>query len=135
MSRKTAREIVMQYVYQMEVNNDFSTEKLLYYLDDGDINESDKIFIRESIDSIINNLEDIDKNIDLYLEGWKMERIPKVDLSILRVAINEIDYKENIPDSVAINEAVDMAKKYSTDDSYKYINGVLGSYHRSIGGK
>lgn len=131
MSRKSAREIVMKYVYQMQVTNDFALDKLSFLLESEELSESDSSFIDKSLESIITNLDQIDQAISENLDGWKVERIPKVDLAILRVAVNEIDYLEDIPDSVAINEAVDMAKAYSTDDSYKFINGVLGTYFRS----
>lgn len=131
MSRKSAREIVMKYVYQMQVTDDFALDKLYFLLESEELSESDSSFIEKSLESIITNLEQIDQAISENLDGWRVERIPKVDLAILRVAVNEIDYLVDIPDSVAINEAVDMAKAYSTDDSYKFINGVLGTYFRS----
>lgn len=131
MSRKSAREIVMKYVYQMQITNDFALDKLSFLLESEELSKPDSSFIEVSLESIITNLDQIDQNISKNLDGWKVERIPKVDLAILRVAVNEIDYMEDVPDSVAINEAVDMAKAYSTDDSYKFINGVLGTYFRS----
>lgn len=133
MSRKIAREVVMQFAYQMEINDDYSLDKADYLMDKDDLNEQDIEFIKLSISLLVENLESIDNKIGKYLKGWKVERIPKVDLAILRVAINEIDNINDVPDSVAINEAVDMAKSFSNEESFKFVNGLLGSYYRSLG--
>lgn len=133
MSRKIAREVVMQFAYQMEINDDYSLDKADYLMDKDDLNEQDIEFIKLSISLLVENLESIDNKIGKYLKGWKVERIPKVDLAILRVAINEIDNISDVPDSVAINEAVDMAKSFSNEESFKFVNGLLGSYYRSLG--
>lgn len=133
MSRKVAREVIMQFVYQMEVNNDYTIEGIENYLEVEELNNDDIEFIKSSISILLDKKDDIDNKIDTHLQGWKRERIPKVDLSILRVAINEIDNIKDVPSSVSINEAVDMAKRFSTDDSFKFINGLLGTYYRSLG--
>lgn len=133
MSRKVAREVIMQFVYQMEINNNYTIEGIENYLDLEELNKDDIGFIKSSISVLLEKKDDIDEKIDTHLQGWKRDRIPKVDLSILRVAINEIDNIKEVPKSVAINEAVDMAKRFSTDDSFKFINGLLGTYYRSLG--
>ena len=74
--------------------------------------------------------EEIDNIISSYLTGWKLGRIAKVNLAILRLAVYEIRYLEDIPDSVAINEAVELAKTYSGSEDSAFINGVLGSVVR-----
>ena len=79
------------------------------------------------------NLKEIDELIDRYSVRWKTSRLPKVDLAILRLALAEICYLTDIPVSVTINEAVELAKKYSTEKSSKFINGVLGSAARDAG--
>lgn len=75
--------------------------------------------------------EQCDQVIAQYAIGWKLNRIPKVTLSILRMALYEMDYAEEIPVSVTINEAVELAKKYSTKEDAAFINGVLGTYSRA----
>ena len=77
---------------------------------------------------VFENLSLIDQSIERYLKEWKINRLPKVTLGILRLAVGEIDYMDDIPDSVAINEAVELAKKYGGDDDSSYVNGVLGAY-------
>lgn len=75
-------------------------------------------------------IDELDELIKKYLKGWKLERIPKVNISILRLALYEIIYENGVPGKVAVNEAVELAKKYSGEDDYMFINGVLGSYLR-----
>ena len=75
-------------------------------------------------------IDELDELIKKYLKGWKLERIPKVNISILRLALYEINYEDGVPGKVAVNEAVELAKKYSGEDDYMFINGVLGSYLR-----
>lgn len=81
---------------------------------------------------ITENIEEIDNYIIANLEGWSINRLAKVDLSVLRLAIFEIMYRDDIPMEVSINEAIETVKKYSTDDAFKFINGVLGGFVRSI---
>ena len=90
------------------------------------------LYINDSVSTIKEHLEEIDKHIQDNLEGWSIYRLAKVDLAVLRIAIYEILYREDIPVEVSINEAVETVKKYSTEDSFKFVNGVLGSFVRSI---
>lgn len=75
--------------------------------------------------------EEIDEVIVKFSKNWKINRIPKVNLSILRVAIYEMTFVDDVPDSVAINEAVELCKKYSTKEDSAFVNGILGAYSRS----
>jgi len=75
--------------------------------------------------------EEIDTLISRYSTGWKLHRIPKVNAAILRIALYEMRFVEDVPDSVAVNEAVELSKKFSGSDDYAFINGVLGAYSRS----
>lgn len=79
----------------------------------------------------LENINTIDDIIAGYSKGWKLSRLPKVTLSALRIAVYEIDYVDNVPDSVAVNEAVEIAKKFGTKDDSAFVNGILGSYLRS----
>ncbi|MBQ9532072.1 MAG: transcription antitermination factor NusB [Eubacterium sp.] len=76
--------------------------------------------------------EKLDEIISEHSTGWKLSRISKVNISILRLAVYEISYVEDVPDSVAINEAVELAKKYSTKEDAGFVNGILGAYTRSL---
>ncbi len=80
---------------------------------------------------VCENKEALDEIISNYSTGWKLNRISKVNISILRLAVYEINYIDDVPDSVAINEAVELAKKYSSQEDAGFINGILGAYMRS----
>ncbi|MCT4621560.1 MAG: transcription antitermination factor NusB [Marinisporobacter sp.] len=126
MNRKLAREMAMKLIFQMDIQNDFSNERINKFL--GELPEDNqRDYIRELAECFINNKEEIDNRIEENAKGWKINRIAKVDLTILRVAIGEIYYMEDIPEIVSVNEAVEMAKTFSAEDSSKFINGVLGS--------
>lgn len=88
-------------------------------------------YAKEVFEGTVSHKEELDEIISTYSKDWKINRIPKVNLSILRLALYEIIYVENIPENVAINEAVELAKKYSGKEDSAYINGILGSYSRS----
>lgn len=89
----------------------------------------DTVYIKSVIDGVVEKIALIDEYIVKYSKDWPIERMSKIDLAILRVAIYEILYKEDIPSGVSINEAVELAKKYSHDDAGSFINGILGSVY------
>lgn len=130
MGRKLARESAMKLLFQMDVNNDFSSESIDLFFDNNDFTSDEKEYIIHTVNQIHEHIETIDSNIEKFALGWKINRIPKVDLSILRIAIYEILFREDIPVEVSINEAIDISKKYSTNESSKFINGLLGTIVR-----
>ena len=89
------------------------------------IKEEDREYIYRRLMDILSKLDEIDTKIDSVAEGWKISRMSKVDLTIIRLAEYEIAYDEDIPVGVAINEAVELAKKYGGDDSPSFVNGIL----------
>ena len=125
MTRSSARELLMQLLFQMEVQQDFSDELKNRYLSDVNGIENQLGYINGMFANIKENLEEIDATISQYSDKWKINRLPKVDLSILRVAVAEIRSADDIPREVSINEAVELAKKFSTEDGSKFINGIL----------
>lgn len=132
MGRKQAREGTMQLLFQMEINEDYSEEALNIYLENYTFDKLEKEYILSAISSIKENYDLIDSYIENHLEGWKIDRLAKVDLSVLRIAIYEILYRNDIPMEVSINEAVEIVKKYSSEESFKFVNGVLGSFVRTL---
>lgn len=132
MSRKQAREGAMKLLYQMESNNDFSDSGIALFLENFPFDEKEEKYIIESINTITEKLEDIDFHIKQNLESWSIHRLAKVDLAVLRISIYEILYRKDIPTEVSINEAIEIVKKYSNNDSFKFINGVLGGFVKSI---
>ena len=92
-----------------------------------DIEGKDQIYIETKIGSILKRLPEIDEQIHSICEGWRLERLGKPELAILRLAVYEITNDANIPTGVAINEAVELAKKYGEDKSKNFVNGILAS--------
>lgn len=135
MGRKQAREGTMKLLFQMSSTNDYSDEARDIYLTNFEFDELETNYIMDAIQTINENLDEIDKNIIAHLEGWSINRLAKVDLAVLRLAIYEIVYRKDIPLEVSINEAIETVKKYSSEDSFKFINGVLGGFVRSINKK
>ncbi len=126
-SRGKARELFMQMLFEMEAQNDFSEKIKEKYINE---NIDDKKFVdyfNALYAGITNNLSHIDQHIEQCSHKWKIQRMARVDLAILRLAAGEIFYIEDIPSRVSINEAVDLAKKFGTEDSGKFVNGILGN--------
>lgn len=88
-------------------------------------------YSKELLYGVYEKKDELDKVISEFSTGWKLARISKVNLSILRLAVYEINFVEDVPDSVAVNEAVELAKKYSSKEDGAFINGILGAYLRS----
>ena len=132
MGRKHAREGTMQLLFQMETTNDFSEEVLSSFLMNFSYTDMESKYINDSIYNIKENLETIDQYIKENLKGWSIERLAKVDLAVLRIAIYEILYREDIPVEVSINEAIEIVKKFSNNDSFKFVNGVLGGVVKKL---
>lgn len=132
MGRKQAREGAMKLLFQMDSLEDYSDEAMEVFLTNFIYDEMETDYIKNSIDTIKLNLEEIDKHITNHLEGWSIYRLAKVDLAVLRIAIYEILFRDDIPVEVSINEAIETVKKYSTEESFKFVNGVLGGFVRTI---
>jgi len=136
MSRKTAREVAMKLAFARLAGGEDTYESVL---EKSEIPESpceeDEEYALSVIEGIDANKEAIDAKISEIAIGWKIERMPKVDLCILRIAIYEMLYRKDIPLGVSINEAVELAKLFGGDRSPSYINGMLGTLARSIEGK
>ena len=102
------------------------TEQEVFYLNDlGEISDEDRTYIQGKVDAIRGKKVDLDSRIDGVADKWKTERMTKVDLTIIRLATYEMLYDEEVPTGVAINEAVELAKRYGTDQSPAFVNAVL----------
>ncbi|AOY77067.1 transcription antitermination factor NusB [Clostridium formicaceticum] len=129
MNRKLARELCMKVIFEMLMNKTYDKKLLKNYLSEEDeIEEIQATYIQTVITSTIEHLEEINRVIEKYAIGWTLDRIAKVDLAILQLALAEILYIEDIPYNVSINEAVELAKKYSSNESTSFINGILGKF-------
>jgi len=102
------------------------TEKINFYLESlKDISNREFTYIRKKTEDIFTQIEQIDEIIASISSGWKLNRLGKAELAILRLAVYEIKYDKDIPEKVAINEAIELAKRYGSEQSPKFINGVL----------
>lgn len=125
-NRKMAREMAVRFLFQIEFQKNNIKEQVENFLDSVEIEDYDKDYFLEIINGVINSLKEIDEIIESKAKDWTIDRMAKMDLPILRVAIYEMKHREDIPVSVSINEAVELAKKFSSDASSRFINGVLG---------
>ena len=121
----------MKLVYEWSLCGEENSETLHNIAVDTPLTEEDYVYITGVIAGIRQFVTRLDELIAKHAVGWSVERIGKVDLAILRLAVYEIDYRDDVPPAVAINEAVELSKRYGTDDSPAFINGVLGGYMRS----
>jgi N utilization substance protein B len=124
MVRREARKRALELLYQIEVTGQNSTEALENF---EKFRYEISSFSRQIIEGVIDNKTPIDELIDLAAARWTIKRMPLLDRNILRIAIYEILYEPEIPVSVSINEAVELAKIYGTPESSKFVNGVLGN--------
>ena len=134
MSRKEAREAAMQLVYQIGVSEVTAEEILKSYHENLEYNISDeeKEYIDDCVMGVEKNISDIDTRIEKYSKGWKINRIAKVDLAIMRLSIYEMLNREDVPNIVAVNEAIELAKKFGGENSSSFINGILGNIIKEL---
>ena len=133
MNRKKARELCMQLVYEMIIKNEFSMAGDHHYLEENPDDTGQDAYIQLLLLSVIEQQQELDRLIRSYAIDWEMERIARVDLAILQVALTEIMHLADIPSYVSVNEAIEMAKKFSTDNSSSFVNGILGTYLKDRG--
>ena len=128
MSRKQSREFAMQLLYQMELRGDddrYDQLELAFEESEQSYTIKERAYIENVVFGVFANLAELDAVVEDNARGWKLSRLAKIDLSILRLCIYEIKYRDDIPFNISINEAVELAKKYGTDDSSSFINGIL----------
>ena len=139
MKRREAREAVLCMLFDYSFQSEEKPEELLelylnHFYDKKDMSLSEELrsdnYFSKTYFGVIANLAEIDEVIEKCSEKWSKNRISRISVSILRIAIYEIMYCSDIPTEVSINEAVELAKKFDTDDSYTFVNGVLGAATR-----
>ena len=130
MSRRELREQIFKMLFRIEFHEGMEMEEQmqLFLEEEEEISKEDSEYIRNKYENIVEHLEEIDASVNEKAKGWKTSRMAKVELSLIRLAVYEIQYDEDIPAGVAINEAVELAKKYGADSSPAFINGVLAKF-------
>ena len=126
-ARRKARGLALQALYEVDSTGHEVEGVVTHLLADGGLSEENGAFVRELVSGVIQNKEKIDLNIQNFAPAWPIEQIPVVDRNILRLAIFEILLDNKVPVKVAINEAVELAKTFGSDNSSRFVNGVLGS--------
>lgn len=130
MTRRQLRENVFKMLFRVEFHDDKELpEQLILFEDELEpISEDEKIYMTNKYKDIYAHIEELDAAINEVSKGWKTIRMGKVDLTLIRLAVYEIRFEEEIPIKVSINEAVELAKKYGTDDSPAFVNGILAKF-------
>lgn len=132
MTRKQMRDQLYRMLFQLDFHqSDELKEQVSLFLEDlTDISDADKAELQAKFEGAAEKVEQLDALIDEKSSGWSVKRLAKADLTVLRLALYEILYDEKVPDGVALNEAVELAKKYGEDKSSRFVNGVLASIVR-----
>lgn len=127
MSRREIREQIFKLLFRTEFyeESDMPEQLALFFEELDQREEKDTEYIQKKYNDIMEHLTEIDAMINEVAEGWKTSRMGKVDLTLIRLATYELKFEEDIPTGVAINEAVELAKAYGTDDSASFVNGIL----------
>ncbi|MBI6037683.1 transcription antitermination factor NusB [Clostridium perfringens] len=134
MNRVKSREYLLQLAYQMEITSETALETFNSFMENEDISKDDLdlAYIKSGLSGIEENKEKLDSLIESQLVKWKLNRISKVNLSILRISTYEILFAEDVPGKVSINEAIELCKKYSDNKSVSFINGVLDKVYKNM---
>ncbi|GIP48484.1 hypothetical protein D3C76_185430 [compost metagenome] len=142
MKRRLAREIAVQSMYQMEMNEVDANEAVTMLLTEAmEENESEvelsdidatRAFVLELINGTWSRKDAIDALLEDYLKGWQISRLSKVDRQVLRLATYEMIFRDDVPGKVAVNEAIELAKHFGTAESGKFVNGVLGKMIQDV---
>ncbi|TYP77864.1 transcription antitermination factor NusB [Paenibacillus methanolicus] len=137
MKRRLAREIAVQSLYHMEMNEVTAADAVNMLADEARDDENEigasaadmsaiDVYVRELVHGVIEHKQALDDILQTYLTGWQVDRLSRVDRQILRLAAYEMVYRTDVPPKAAINEAIELAKHFGTDESGKFVNGVLG---------
>jgi N utilization substance protein B len=133
MTRNKMRESLMKLIYQADVRNEYLYD---FFTNAYELMEDRTAVNNQYFETVVKSFLDyktvIDQDISENLKKWDIDRLGKVELSILRLAVTEMRYLDDIPHKVSINEAIELAKQYADDQAPKYINGVLASILKKI---
>ena len=130
MSRRQARELAFQTLFQIDLGRNAPEFALRYVASENELAENVRDFLTDLVNGTCRHAREIDELLGRFSEGWPLERMSGTDRNILRMALYELVYREDIPVGVTVNEAVELAKQYGDDDSGKFVNGILGNIIR-----
>ncbi len=131
MTRREARELILQTLFEVTFHEAEERVELINNRTES-LKGKMKAFVVEEIEGVLENEEQLDTILEGYLKNWSLSRIAKIDYILLKMAVYEMQYIEDIPNKVAINEVIELAKIYSTDKSPRFIHGVLGQVLKNL---
>jgi len=126
-ARRKARALILQALYEIDSSGHEAAGVVSRLVADRGLSEENDAFVREMVNGVIQNKPELDEHIKRFAPAWPIDQISAVDRNILRLAIFELLIDNRVPVKVAINEAVELAKGFGSDNSSKFVNGVLGS--------
>lgn len=133
MNRTLAREVAMKILFARSLGGEDTWEEVLEQSQARDeLSDEDKTFLENEVFGVERHRKELDGLIDGYAKGWNLNRLAKVDLTLLRMGLFELLYLPEVPVGAAINEAVELSKRYGEDKSYSFINGILGTAAREL---
>ncbi len=127
MSRREARDTAFKLVFEIPFHGCDYKDRIDFFIEniEAELSDTDKEYVKKAVSVCFENLEEVDGKITPLLKNWTLSRLPKVSLSALRLAVAEMEYFDDIPYQVSINEAIELAKQYGDDDAPAFVNGVL----------
>jgi len=133
LKRRQLREIAFQIIFQVDVGKNDLEAALIERIQETDMDKGDKAFCRSLVSGTLEKLNEIDEIIEKYALDWEVNRMLSVDRNILRLAVYEMVFSIETPAKAALNEAIEIAKTFGSEDSPKFINGILGQVINHIG--
>lgn len=134
-TRRKSRELALHALYQGEMTAASPVDTFPRLCDNFEVSRKAMPYAEELVAGIMANREAIDRHIQAAAAHWRVERMSVIDRNIMRIAVYELCFRDDVPASVAINEAIEVAKRYSADDSPAFINGILDAIQKAAGGK
>ena len=132
MTRRNAREWAVQVLFQMDINPGDTDRALDWFWEDKNPDDRTRCFVEDVIRGVLQHQKKIDSMIRSYTDHWALDRIGAVDRNIIRVALYEMLFRQDIPPVVSINEAVDIAKQFSSNEAGKFVNGILDRARKDL---
>jgi len=129
--RRRARQFAVQAIYQWQITQAGVSQIIEQFSVDQDLSKTDVPYFKESLIGVVQHIETLDEKLSPYLSR-KIDDVDMVDIAVLRLAMFELTYRQDVPHKVVLNEAIELAKDFATDESYKFVNGVLDKALRSL---
>ncbi|MBV52132.1 MAG: transcription antitermination factor NusB [Nitrospinaceae bacterium] len=133
--RRSSRELALKFLYQSELNEGNVDEQMGSFMERNSSKDEIDVFMKELVEAVIKHKKEIDEIVQKFSDNWVLDRMTVIDRNILRIGTCELLFNFSTPPKVAINEAVDIAKKYGNEDSPEFINGILDKIYKEIGQK